>query len=75
MGIYSLVRDKAQELGLTIAEVERRAGLSQGAIGKWQRSSPMLTNLFKVAAVLDVTPDELLGLGRKELDHGSSNRV
>lgn len=48
--------------GLSRTDLEEAAGLSNGAIGKWERSvyGPSISQLLKVAAYFRVTVDSLL---------------
>lgn len=46
--------------GMTIAELERKAGIGNGIIRRWDEMNPRLENLKAVAKALDVTVDELL---------------
>lgn len=58
--IFENVKRLAEEQGLSIREVERRAGLENGAISKWVGdTSPRLENAMKVADVLGVDVKEL----------------
>ena len=59
--IYENVKRLADAQGLSIREVERRAGLENGAISKWVGdTSPRLENAMKVAEVLGVDVQELV---------------
>lgn len=58
--IYENIVILANKHGFSISEVERRAGLSNGSIGKWTTSSPTVANLEKVATVLKVSLNTLL---------------
>lgn len=48
--------------GLSRTDLEVEAGLSNGSIGKWERSvyGPSISQLLKVAAYFRVTVDALL---------------
>ena len=46
--------------GLSVTSVEKEAGLSNGAISKWNDSSPTVDKLNAVAKVLNVKVDCLL---------------
>lgn len=50
----------ANKRNLTIAEVERIAGLSQGIISKWRTSSPSVDKLIKVADALNITVNRII---------------
>ena len=58
--IYDNVKQLADEKGLSIHALEQKAGLGNGAIGRWRQFNPGAIYLKKVAEVLDVTVDELL---------------
>ena len=45
---------------MTIQELEKQAGLSNGSIGKWKKSSPNIYSLMAVAKVLKVKMEKLL---------------
>lgn len=56
------LRKRAEELGISNAEVARRAGLSERRYGNYVsgRREPDLTTLVRIAAVLATTPNDLL---------------
>lgn len=58
--IYENVKAIAERKGMTIAELERKAILANGAIGKWRTSSPNVDSLRRVAEILEVSVDKLL---------------
>ena len=60
MAVFDRIRAITKMRGMTIKEVERRAGLHNGTIGKWRKSSPRLKNLLAVANVLGVKIETLL---------------
>lgn len=45
---------------LTIHELERRAGLTENSIYKWNQNTPSVDKVAKAAGVLRITVDELL---------------
>lgn len=53
--VYQNVKALADKKGMTIAEVERRSGLTNGTIGKWRHASPTIKSLEAVASVLGVS--------------------
>ncbi len=61
----SSIRERCKERGITIAELERGAGIGNGIVGKWGKanSGPSAANLKKVADYLGCTMDDLM---RKE---------
>ncbi len=56
------LKKRAQELGISNAEVARRAGLSERRYGNYVsgRREPDLATLTKIASVLATTPTDLL---------------
>ena len=59
MGIISRIKDVARNKGLTISEIEKACGLGENSIYKWDRSSPSLDKVQRVANFIDVSIDYL----------------
>lgn len=59
------LRKRAEELGISNAEVARRAGLSERRYGNYVsgRREPDLATLVRIATILATTPNDLLGDG------------
>lgn len=47
--IYKKIKELAQKKKISISELERRAGLSNGSICKWNNVSPNINNLKALA--------------------------
>lgn len=67
------LRERARELGLSDAEVARRARLDVGRYGNYSRGSrePDFQTFLRICRVLQTTPNALLGveeMGRNEQD-------
>lgn len=58
--VYDKVKALADEQGLSISALEKKAGLKNGTIGKWREVSPILRNLQAVADALGVSVKVLL---------------
>lgn len=58
--IYDRIKDICEEKSLSIRQVEAAAGLKNGAISKWNDSSPTVKSLKAVADVLKVKVDKLI---------------
>lgn len=58
--IYEKIKEICERKGVSIAYVEKEAGLKNGAISKWSKSTPLATNLCSVARVLGVNIEVLL---------------
>ena len=58
--IFDNVKELANKKGMSIGELERASGLSNGAIFKWKVSIPKIDSVKAVADVLNVKVDKLL---------------
>lgn len=54
------IKDLCVKQGITVAELERQAGLVRGTVCNWERSIPAADKLASVAKVLGTTSEELL---------------
>ncbi|ORI40797.1 helix-turn-helix domain-containing protein [Leuconostoc mesenteroides] len=61
MSIFERTKETAQRQGLTVSMLEKRANLSENSLYTWKKSTPKADNLQKVADVLHVSTDYLLG--------------
>lgn len=61
MSLTSRIKQLADEKNVTIAEIERKTGISNGQIRRWDSSSPKIENIQKVADFFDVSTDYLIG--------------
>lgn len=60
MPIYDKIKSICEEKGVSVRYVETAAGLKNGAISKWNDSSPTVKSLKAVADVLKVKMDKLI---------------
>lgn len=60
MRIYDKIKELCEEKGMSIRQLEVSAGLKNGAISKWNDSSPTIKSLKAVADVLKVKVDKLI---------------
>lgn len=58
--IYDKIKEICEEKGISVRSVENSAGLKNGAISKWNDSSPTVKSLKAVADVLKVRVDKLI---------------
>lgn len=58
--ILERIKELCAEQGLTIHSLEEKAGLSNGVVDNWGKSSPNLGSIKAVADVLNVSIDELV---------------
>ena len=67
MELLNLLKDLCKERGITIAQVERGAGLALTTIAKWNRITPGIDKVASVADYLGISIDELLGRSAPEI--------
>ena len=60
MHIYDKIKAMCEEKGMSVRQLEIAAGLKNGAISKWNDSSPTIKSLKAVADVLKVKVDKLI---------------
>ena len=58
--IYDKIKEICKSKGVSVGSVEEKAGLSNGAISKWNDASPTVDKLNAVAKVLNVKVDSLI---------------
>lgn len=75
-GVGRRLRSRAVELGLSDAEVARRAGLTTTRYGHYVTDTrePDLATLVRICRVLGISPDELLAFDLTERDDLSRRR-
>lgn len=54
MDLYKNIQHLCIDKGMTIRQLEMKAGIGNGAIGKWRFASPKLSTLQRVADALNV---------------------
>lgn len=65
--IYETISRWCRKKNISIKQLERKAGLKNGAIGKWKTCSPTLKNLEKVASTLGISVTTLILEAKKEM--------
>ena len=60
MELVENIRKACAERKMEVTELERAAGLPRNSIYKWDKHIPSVDRVKKVAAVLQVTVDELI---------------
>ncbi|KZU36391.1 XRE family transcriptional regulator [Lactiplantibacillus plantarum] len=61
MTLFDRIKTISKERGYSIAEVERKAGISTNYMYQWKKRNPSPKALASVADVLNVSVDYLLG--------------
>lgn len=59
--LYSRIMDLTALKKMSLAELERKLGFSNGIISTWKKSNPSIDKVEKVANLFDTTTDYLLG--------------
>ena len=59
--LYDKIRVLANKKKISIAELERTLGFSNGMISKWDVAIPNASNLYKVAKFFGVSVEDLMG--------------
>lgn len=60
MDLYKKVKQRCDEAGLSVSELERECGFSRGSVAKWNINIPSIEKVKKVADVLKITIDMLV---------------
>lgn len=58
--MFETIRGLCKKKGISISDLEKKAALGAGTIYSWQKSSPRVENLQKVAKTLGVSITKLL---------------
>lgn len=61
MTIFERTQQIAKEQGISLRDLESKAGLAEKSLYKWKTYNPRMDNVQKVADVLHVSVDYLLG--------------
>lgn len=64
--MYERVAELAKKKGLSISKIERLANLANGTIGQWKYRDARGRSIVKVAKVLEVSTDYLLGVTEEQ---------
>ena len=58
--IYEKIKELCKQKGISINQLEKEAGLTNGSISKWNNNMPQADRLKAVADVLKVKMEKLL---------------
>ena len=58
--VLEKIRGLCDKKKITISELERECGIGNATISRWDKSSPRMDNLIKVAKYFGVTIDHFL---------------
>ena len=65
MTVYETIKEMCKEHGISIHELERRAGIGNGTIGRWKNSTARLSSIEKAAGVFGVTAAQIIDASNK----------
>lgn len=74
MSLVERIQNLSKEKKITIAELERKNGISNGQIRKWDNSTPGIDKLEVIADFFDVSTDYLLGRTDKKRHYDLNER-
>lgn len=72
MNPYEKIKELTKERSISVRELEKRLGYSNGYFSKWKSVSPNSEGLAKVADYFNVSVDYLLGREEKEVSQSES---
>lgn len=75
MGLVERIKLLCEKKSTNFAEVERRIGISNGQIRRWNDSSPKLENVKKVAEYFNVSLDYLTGLSEEQMGEWETEKI
>lgn len=75
MTIYDRIKELASAKHISIAELERHLGFSNGSLYKWSKTSPSIDKTKMVADYFNVSTDYLLGRNKDIKDPISYFRI
>lgn len=58
--LFNKIRDLCKKKGLSINQLEEKAGLAKNSLYTWQRRDPSCERLYRVAKALGTTMDKLM---------------
>lgn len=64
--IYTKVAQLCKQRGISIAKLEKEVGIGNGTIGRWEKSSPTVESIKKVADYFGVSVDSLISATPKD---------
>ena len=64
--MYERVIELAKKKGLSISKLERLADLANGTISQWKDGDARGRNIVKIAKILEVSTDYLLGMTEEQ---------
>ena len=64
--IYTKVAQLCKQRGISISKLEKEVGIGNGTIGRWEKSSPTVESIKKVADYFGVSVDSLISATPKD---------
>ncbi len=64
--IYTKIAQLCKQRGISISKLEKEVGIGNGTIGRWEKSSPTVESIKKVADYFGVSVDSLISAAPKD---------
>ena len=78
MGLFETIRKLAKQRGMSLLEVNDKAGLGKSSIYNWKTTTPKIDSIRKVAKVLEINVNELVSsssTNSKTVSNGNSSQI
>lgn len=72
MNVYTRIYKTAKKHGISVKELAKKANIGENSIYRWKTIRPSIRSLTKVATILHVSTDYLLG---QESDFGAKTGI
>ena len=59
--IVNSIKNLCKEHNITVTKLEETLGMSQGLIGRWNKSDPSLSKIIDIADYFKISLDEVVG--------------
>lgn len=73
--MLQIIQELCTKRGLTIAELERKAGLGNGTIRRWGESYPSVDKAMRVAKVLNVSVEYLYNGTENNIPNAAARKM
>ena len=67
MLVGTRVKELCQERGISVAQIEREAGIPEKSISKWDKNSPSFDKVLKVIDAFGISTEEFFQVGSDKL--------
>lgn len=71
--IVNSIKNLCKENNITIGQLEKEVGLSQGLVSKWKDKTPSLDKIVDIADYFNVSLDEVIGRKQEIINYNKNN--